>query len=107
MLLSERKKKFAAGFVIFVTIVMIWAAIANLVYYNTNQPGAQVTTPLYTVKTSGNQIGVYKGKSDSPEYYIEGVRPAGLPELDREMLKVGIEVYTEEDLIKLLQDLDG
>lgn len=69
--------------------------------------GQPVAGPLYTVKTVGNAVGVFKGESDAAAYYIEGLRADSLPRHDQELLSVGIEVYTEEELIRIIEDLES
>lgn len=62
--------------------------------------------PLYTVKSVGNRIGVFYEGSSDPQYYLDR-RLDALPESDRNNLKIGIAVYSDEELSRLIEDMDG
>ena len=62
----------------------------------------------YTIKTteSGN-VGVYKGSESKPSIVLHEIVLMALPKLDREKLKDGITVYSNEELYALIEDLDS
>lgn len=101
-------QRFMAVLVIFVTILA--AAIFTLDYTaaEPDVPEEQqiVATPIYIVKSDGNKVGVYQGASETPEYYID-VLVNSLPEYDQALLSVGIEIYTEEELTQITEDLES
>ncbi len=72
----------------------------------TNQVKAESTSPLYTVRTYGNIIGVFHYGEDVP-FRLLSVSADSLPEADVESLKVGIPLYSDADLFNIIEDLDS
>lgn len=63
---------------------------------------------FYTIKTTEDgKIGVYKGETQEPSILLHEIILMALPKFDRDLLAHGITVYSDEELYKLIEDLDG
>jgi hypothetical protein len=60
----------------------------------------------YTLKQYGNLIGIFKGDEKKPMRIIE-IDVSSLPYNDQDLLKEGIGVNSEQELLKLIEDYDS
>lgn len=67
---------------------------------------ADERTPLYRIRLNDGNVVVYKGNDTVPIYSASNLPIETLPEADLERLSSGINIYTEAELQKLLQDYD-
>ncbi|MGI6270567.1 MAG: hypothetical protein ACOYKJ_08570 [Candidatus Howiella sp.] len=107
MQLLPAKKGFIIAFSVLVLLAFCALALVLTAAAGGLEQGRPVAGSLYTVRSVDNAVGVFKGEAAEPAYYIEGLRADSLPRHDRELLSVGIEVYTEEELIKIIEDLES
>ncbi len=71
-------------------------------------PVADHPSSYYIIKSfGGGKIGVFENESENPKFVISEIALMALPVLDRELLKEGITVYSDEDLYALIEDLDS
>ena len=62
--------------------------------------------PLYTVKEHDGKIALYCRGNPQPFRYLE-FNISLLPDFDREQLREGISLYTDEELWTYIQDVEG
>ena len=70
-----------------------------------NLPEVSTPNPLYIVKDNDGIITIYRYDENEP-YETTDIRIDSLPEYDRESLKKGIFVYSDEQLGRLMEDFD-
>lgn len=63
--------------------------------------------PLYIIKTHKNQIGIFRYNEPQPYLTLDEVMLKSLPEYDQKLLESGIKIYSEEALLKIIEDYDG
>ncbi len=61
----------------------------------------------YTVKEHNGKIAVFNQNGVNPIHIFENPYVRDLPEYDRKLLKNGITVYSNEELLKILEDYDN
>lgn len=78
-------------------------------YQNINYNSSSVTSilPMYIVKEYDGKVSVFRFGENLPFEILEEIVYYSLPEYDREQLKKGISVYTDEELQRLIEDFDG
>lgn len=99
-----------------ILIVFIFASVFSIFQLSTSTTEvpvsppdnvkAETASPLYTVKTYGDIIGVFRYGEDVP-FRLLSVSPHSLPQQDIESLQEGIPLYTEEDLFDIIEDFDS
>jgi len=63
---------------------------------------------FYTIKTTPEgKVGVYKSQMDEPVLVFHEILLMALPKFDRQLLKDGITVYSDEELYALIEDIDS
>ena len=71
-------------------------------------PIEETADDYYTIKTTKEgKIGVFYGRATEPKFLLHDILLIALPEFDRRLLEEGITVYSNEDLYKLIEDLDS
>lgn len=98
-------KLFTAGFVGFTAIILILSIIITS-SVSSSADSNNDTPPLYIVKSDENGVGVFTDDDETAKYYLD-ISPALLPDFDRNLLRAGIKIYSEEELNRLIADLDG
>lgn len=68
-----------------------------------SSPSSIVESKIYKVKNHNGNIAVFNSESSEPLKIIS-VAVEELPPADQELLKKGIEVYSEEELVTILED---
>ena len=63
-------------------------------------------SPLYTLRSYNNIIGVFRFGEEVPIRLVDVFVPS-LPDVDANNLKTGINVYTTEQLTQLIEDFDS
>ena len=93
---------------ILVLSFLIIAAYNNNSMDKTLRSGATVSqTALYIVKNSNGKIAIYKYGEQNPLQILEDPYVDNLPEIDQQRLNQGIEVFTEDELNTLVEDLSS
>ena len=107
----KKQKKLTS---LLITAIMIMAVVLTLFALRditsseeTAPQSRIVTAPLYTVKSVGERVCVFKNADENPEYYVDEISLAALKVHDRELLKVGIDVYSADELSKLIEDFES
>ncbi|MBR4282347.1 MAG: hypothetical protein IKT35_01390 [Clostridia bacterium] len=67
---------------------------------------AETASPLYIVKSYGDIIGIFHYGEDIP-FRLLSISANSLPQQDIENLKVGIPLYSDEDLFSIIEDFDS
>lgn len=83
--------------------VMVWSIISN---GSSKQQQVDATSPeivRYVLKSSEGYLAVYKNDDETPIEQFD-VPVSTFTEYDRELLKYGIEVYSIDELNKLIED---
>lgn len=62
---------------------------------------------FYTIKTTDKGLGVYFGNEPKPRFVLHEILLSSLPKFDRQLLQEGITVYSDEELYRLIEDLDS
>ncbi len=96
--------------------VLLSASVFSILHFGTSTIGistdpphsakAETTSPLYTVKTYGDIIGIFHYGEDVP-FRLLSVSAKSLPIQDVETLNAGITLYSDEDLFDIIEDLDS
>ncbi len=96
--------------------VFLSASLFSILHFGTSTIGistnspqnvkAESASPLYTVKTYGDIIGVFRYGEDIP-FRLLPVSTSSLPDQDIEILQKGISLYSDEDLFSIIEDLDS
>lgn len=107
MRLLPAKKGFVIAFSLLALLAFCALALVLTAAAGVPKREQPVSGPLYTVRSVENAVGVFKGGAEEPSYYIEGLRASSLPRHDQELLAIGIEVYTEEELVRVIEDLES
>ena len=99
-----------------VLIIFIVATVFSVVQLSTSVIGtstpppdtvkAETPSPLYTVKTYGDIIGIFHYGEDIP-FRLLSVSTQSLPSQDIESLNKGISIYSDEDLFNIIEDFDS
>jgi len=110
--------KTAAAIIIVVIVVIIIAILSGpsiksseelpLLKNNVNMNVSEPTlTPMYILKEYNDRVAIFLGNSDTPNEVLDNVRVSSLPDYDRQILKSGIPVYSEDELQSLIEDLES
>ena len=67
---------------------------------------SQTPVPVYVLKEYQGKVSVYKYNHEEP-YAVTDIVVDTLPPYDQETLIKGINVYSEEQLTRLLEDFDS
>ena len=84
------------------------SSIATSAYYNADAPDTSVAEPLqgdthnFIVTTHDGMLVIYNAAESTTEF--TNIATNALPEADRERLASGISVYSEEALMRILED---
>ena len=70
------------------------------------QGSVSETVSLYTLREHDGRIGIFESGNKTPLKILD-VYTFTLPEADREALKRGIRVYSDEALLSLIEDFTG
>ncbi|MEG1887107.1 MAG: hypothetical protein RR177_03180 [Oscillospiraceae bacterium] len=88
------------------SIIIIAAFSANI---NADVPKAnqQQPAPMYIVREYGGKIAVFKYGEQNPLKIYDDPSVLNLPASDQSDLLAGIDIYTEQELFSILEDLGG
>ncbi|MDD4699789.1 MAG: hypothetical protein PHV07_05965 [Oscillospiraceae bacterium] len=96
-----------------VCFILVLSIIIIAINYNKtaekiSRSGAIVSqTALYIVKDSNGKIAIYKYGEQNPVQVLEDPYIDNLPEIDQQRLSEGIDVFTEDELSTLIEDLSS
>jgi len=102
-------KKLILTVLISATIFSTFCFGTSAIGISTNPPAENLSSsplPLYTVKTYGDIIGVFYYGEAVP-FRLLDVSANSLPPQDVDTLKVGISLYSDEDLFSIIEDLNS
>jgi len=100
------------SYLVFITIWIIFTfininIIRNVSVQTTVESVENTQTEnYYILKRYGNKIGIYHNTEDTPFQILE-VYVDNLPEYDRNELKTGIKIYTEQALSAIIEDFSN
>lgn len=87
-------------------IVYIAAILGIIAIIAANLPKENNKVDRYTVRDYNGRIGVFVNDSEIPSSTLD-VFVNSLPVADRNDLEKGITVYSQQELSRLIEDLDG
>ena len=96
--------------VVFIIACMRVAGAADNINNVSSTPenkSASIREPLYIITTHEGQIGVFKYKETTPYLTLDDVMIDSLSEYDQKLLESGIQVYSEQELLSLIEDYDS
>lgn len=89
---------------IFLSITLICILITGIHF--TSDEKSLREPPAYILTEYNGKIAVFSGKKTSP-HFIDEIEIKNLPEKDRQTLKNGIHVNSEEELYSLIEDFSS
>jgi len=104
--MQKEIKPILFGTVAWITLLSIITIIASITFIPAGSAQALDKVPAYTLREYHGKIGVFRHDQTVPEKIINTAVNA-LPEFDRQSLADGIEVYSQEELARLIEDFDG
>ena len=96
---------------VYLCLILVFSIIIIAAYYNkanseVSRSGATVSqTALYIVKELNGKIAIYKYGEQNPMQVLEDPYVDNLPPIDRQRLSEGIDVFSENELNTLVEDL--
>jgi len=99
-------KPLLIGTAAWIALLCIIMLIASIIFAPAGSAQDFDKIPAYTLKEYHGKIGVFKNDRSAPERIIN-TAVNSLPEFDRQSLTDGIDVYSQEELARLIEDFDG
>jgi len=96
---------------VFLCFILVISIIVIAAYYNKSnnqisRSGTTVSqTALYIVKDLNGKIAIYKYGEQNPTQVLEDPYVDNLPQIDQQHLNEGINIFTEDELNTLVEDL--
>ncbi len=100
---SKHAKILIFSFVCLFTLAILYMNLSNSIEKQKIKEQIPVAQDYYTVKEYDGKVAVYKNNDTVPSTVFDAYTSL-LPEQDRELLKQGIRVKTDEELQKVIED---
>ena len=92
--------------VVLLLSVSLFVTTFNQVSRASDTSVSETVTYQYVVKEHNGKIGIFSPGSAEPGQVLD-IDTSGLPELDRLALEQGIEIRSDAELRRLIEDFDG
>ncbi len=103
----ETKRVFLVSVICTLIICAVFLFTWQARHTGTTQPTPNAPKIMYIVREHGGKIAVFLPNDETPSQIMADPYVRDLPTADREMLQRGVEIYSAEQLQRLIEDLCG